>query len=62
MNYCIYCGRECTGEVSNDEGFVETIFGPVSEDPSCTTCEPPHTSAVWEGKSVAGGSYQRCDV
>jgi hypothetical protein len=62
MNHCIQCGRECTGEVCCDDKNVDTIFGPVSESPVCKACCYHPINARWEGKSVAGGSFERCDI
>ncbi len=57
MNYCVLCGRECTGEVCCDDGYEETIFGMVSTDPRCKTCcEPTHPP---ERRNF--GFYERMD-
>jgi hypothetical protein len=58
---CVQCGKDikdedvCCSYASYDDG--------THDDPVCIEChrDVHPKSPIWEGKSVAGGTYERCD-
>jgi len=56
---CIVCGNYrpvCCNTATIDLPFVTAHIEPV-----CIDCCDSSPAQIWEGKSVAGGTYSRCD-
>ena len=57
---CGVCGRN--KPVCCDEGYEENEDGTITHVGAvCCDCCGPHNGHVWDGKSVAGGTYERCE-
>lgn len=61
---CVKCGED--KPVCCDSGFKELEDGTYEhDDPYCAGCCPNNVNGkprpqIWDGKSVAGGTYERC--
>ena len=57
---CGVCGYN--KQVCCDEGYTDNEDGSTTHVGAvCVDCCTHGTSGVWDGKSVAGGTYERCD-
>ncbi len=60
---CGVCGRNkpvcCDDGYTENEDGTTTHVGAVCVD--CCNGRVPHKGAIWDGKSVAGGTYERCE-
>ncbi len=57
---CGVCGRN--KRVCCDDGYTDNEDGTVTHVGAvCVDCCGGHRGAKWDGKSVAGGTYERCE-
>lgn len=58
---CGICGRN--KPVCCDEGYSENEDGTLTHVGAVCVdcCQSSHGRSVWEGKSVAGGTFERCE-
>jgi hypothetical protein len=62
---CDGCGQQPDYDIAECGGCGEMtpVCCDTSDGPYCSVCCPrrPHKCEIWAGKSVAGGTYERCD-
>jgi len=57
---CGVCGRN--KRVCCDDGYAENEDGTTTHVGAvCVDCCHGHRGSIWDGKSVAGGTYSRCE-
>lgn len=57
---CVKCGKPFTAENPCCCDYALNEDG-THEDGVCRSCCGPHEGAIYDGKSVAGGTFTRCE-